>query len=220
MKKATPTNNLPSDKPIVYAFIDSQNLNKGVETDILHKGNQIYSGWQLDFKKFRQYLKDKHRVDIAFLFIGNLPGMESMYAYLQRCGYILILKPTTSYHDNEGNLRVKGNVDTDIVLYAAAREFDNYDEAVIVTGDGDFLSLCEYLDESGKLRKLVIPNKHRFSQLLTKYAHLFDFVSVNRKKLEKTKKTSMVLADAHAKVARHGDTSTVAKNVKKVNNRK
>lgn len=210
-------------KPVVYAFIDSQNLNMGVGSDVVHRGKKIYSGWRLDFKKFRRYLQDKHKVEVAFLFVGNLPGNEGLYEYLQRCGYILILKPTTTFKDKDGEIRVKGNVDTDIVLYAAAREIDNYDKAVIVTGDGDFLSLCVYLDEHDKLGRICIPNKLRHSQLLDKYHDRFDFVSVNRKKLEKfesTKKTSMNLSDAHDKVTRHGDTSTITNRTKKVNTRR
>mgnify|MGYP006204103551 CR=1 FL=1 len=80
---------------------------------------------------------------------------------------------------------VKGNVDTDLVLYAAAREFNNYDKAIIVTGDGDFLSLLEFLDNKNKLGKIIIPNKVRYSQLLNKYVNYFDYASTNRKKLEK-----------------------------------
>lgn len=201
-------------KPIMYAFIDSQNLNMGVGNDVFHHGKKIYSGWNLDFNKFRQYLKDKHKVEIAFLFIGNMPGNERLYEYLQRCGYVLILKPTTTYKDKDGEVRVKGNVDTDIVLYAAAREIEAYDKAVIVTGDGDFLSLCTYLEERGKLGRICIPNKLRHSNLLDHYSDRFDFISVNRTKLEKAKhkkKTSINSSDAHGEVTRHGDTSIVAK---------
>lgn len=170
---------------IVYAFIDSQNLNLGVSHDITYNGKKIYAGWQLDYARFRRYLKDKLKVDTAFLFIGNLPGNEGLYAYLQRVGYIVVLKPTTSFKGEDGTIKVKGNVDTDIVLYAAAREIDHYDKAVIVSGDGDFLSLYDYLSERDKLGRVVIPNKRRYSQLLNKYAALFDFVSVNQAKLEK-----------------------------------
>lgn len=169
----------------VYAFIDSQNLNMGVGEDVVRNRRKIYEGWKLDFVKFRRFLKDKYHVETAFLFIGNLQGNEGLYEYLQRAGYVLILKPTTSYKDSDGRMRVKGNVDTDLVLYAAAREIDNYDQAVIVSGDGDFLSLYEYLDEKGKLGKIIIPNKKRYSQLLSKYAMILDFVSVNKIKLEK-----------------------------------
>ncbi len=55
--------------------------------DVLYKGRRIYIGWPLDFAKFRRYLKDKFKVDTAFLFIGNVPGNEGLYAYLQRVGY-------------------------------------------------------------------------------------------------------------------------------------
>lgn len=209
-------------KQTVYAFIDSQNLNIGVAGDVMHKGRRIHKGWELDFKKFRQFLRDKFKVEKAFLFIGNLPGNESLYTYLQGCGYTLVLKPTTTYEE-DGKVRVKGNIDTDLVLYAAAVEFANYDKAVIVTGDGDFLSLCEYLDGKGKLEKIVIPNKHKYSQLLTKFVNYFDFVSVNTKKLEKrnrkepTKKTSIGLPDAHGKVTRHGDNKNISRQKPAVN---
>lgn len=211
-----------SNKQTVYAFIDSQNLNMGVAGDVLHNGKKIHSGWELDFKKFRQYLRDKFKVQKAFLFIGNLPGNEPLYTYLQSCGYTLVLKPTTTYEEN-GQVKVKGNIDTDLVLYAAAIEINNYDKAVVVTGDGDFLSLCEYLDGKGKLAKIVVPNKHKYSQLLTKYVHYFDFVSVNIKKLEKnnskktTKKTSMDLLDAPGKVTRHGDSTNISRSKPGVN---
>ena len=170
---------------ITYAFIDSQNLNLGVSHDIIYRGKKVYAGWHLDFARFRRHLTDKFKVDTAFLFIGNLPGNERLYDSLQRAGYILVLKPTTAFKGEDGTTKVKGNVDTDMVLYAAAKEIDNYDKAVVVSADGDFLSLYEYLEEHNKLGRIIIPNKKRYSQLLNKYAPLFDFVSVNRKKLEK-----------------------------------
>lgn len=55
--------------PIVYAFIDSQNLNLGIRSQ----------GWVLDFKKFRLYLKNKYHVEKAYLFIGMVPGNEQLY---------------------------------------------------------------------------------------------------------------------------------------------
>lgn len=168
-----------------YAFIDSQNLNMSIGSNINHKGRRIYHGWRLDFEKFRIFLRDKYKVEKAFLFIGNMEGQEELYESMQKAGYELVLKPTTSYTDEEGNVAVKGNVDTDLVLYAAAREFNNYDKAIIVTGDGDFLSLLEFLDEKNKLGKIIIPNKVRYSQLLNKFVDYFDFASTNRKKLEK-----------------------------------
>jgi uncharacterized LabA/DUF88 family protein len=169
----------------VYAFIDSQNLNMSIGSNINYKGRRIYYGWRLDFEKFRRFLKDKYKVEKAFLFIGQMEGQDELYDAMRHAGYELVLKPTTSYTDEDGNLTVKGNVDTDLVLYAVGKEYSNYDKAVIVTGDGDFLSLIEHLESKGKLGKIIIPNKVRYSQLLNKFVDYFDYASVNRKKMEK-----------------------------------
>ena len=137
----------------IYAFIDSQNLNLGILRDIKKGRATIYTGWRLDFAKFRVYLKDTYKVERAFLFIGQVPENQKLYTYLQKAGYILVFKPTVQYF-KDGKKTTKGNVDAELVLYAAAKEFSNYDKAVIVTGDGDFACLLEYLEDEKKLSKL------------------------------------------------------------------
>ena len=144
-------------QPIVYAFIDSQNLNLGIRA----------SGWRLDHNKFRLYLRNKYNVDKAYLFIGYVEGNEDLYNNLKEAGFIVVLKETTEY-EVDGKPMVKGNVDAELVLYAAAKTYNNYDQAIIVTGDGDFACLIEYLEEKGKMGKLLVPNRH-FSSLLRKY---------------------------------------------------
>lgn len=152
-------------KPIVYAFIDSQNLNLGTSKD-LYRGNKlIYKGWRLDFKKFRRYLSDKFHVKEAFLFIGFIPQNQNLYNKLNADGYKLIFKPTVK--NNLG--QSKGNVDAELVLHSAAVEYQIYDKAVIVSGDGDFHCLHKHLKEKGKLLKIIIPNKLSESSLLKEF---------------------------------------------------
>src|SRR3989338_3100290 len=139
----------------VYAFIDSQNLNLGTSKSIYRNKKLIYKGWKLDFKKFRKYLADKFRVEKALLFIGYIKKNERLYRSLKGFGYKLVFKPTVN--DNEG--KPKGNVDAELVLYSAAIEFSNYDKAVIVSGDGDFYCLHEYLEKYKKLLSIIIPNR-------------------------------------------------------------
>jgi uncharacterized LabA/DUF88 family protein len=152
-----------------YAFIDSQNLNLAV----------LEQGWKLDFRKFRKYLEDKYAVSRAFLFIGYVPTQQSMYTSLQEYGYVLVFKPTLSLADG----KVKGNVDAELVLHSMI-EYPNYEQAVIVTGDGDFHCLVEYLKKQGKLLRLIIPNKVKYSALLRRFAPDMAFVSDWRGKLE------------------------------------
>jgi uncharacterized LabA/DUF88 family protein len=62
---------------------------------------------------------------------------------------------------------IKGNVDAELVLYAM-KELNNYKQAIIVSGDGDFFSLAEYLDNLGKLANIIAPN-WQYSSLLKPY---------------------------------------------------
>ncbi len=133
-----------------YAFIDSQNLHMGVQAQ----------GWKLDFKRFKSYLQSRHNVSKAFLFIGYIEEQADMYQKLREMGYTLVFKPTVTSGEGE----VKGNVDAELVLQVM-KEWSEYNRAVIVSGDGDFYNLVEYLKEQKKLEVLLIPNKHRYSQL-------------------------------------------------------
>jgi uncharacterized LabA/DUF88 family protein len=141
-----------------YAFIDSQNLNLGVRS----------LGWRIDYKKFRLYLKNKYQVTQAFMFIGLVANNQKLYTELQKAGFILVLKPTVQYFEN-GKETVKGNVDAELVLHAAAIQYDNYDKAIIVSGDGDFACLAEFLAEKDKLLHILTPNA-KYSQLLRPFA--------------------------------------------------
>lgn len=134
-----------------YAFIDSQNVNLAIRS----------LGWQLDWARFRVYLKEKYSVEKAFLFIGYVEGNSSLYTMLQAAGFICIFKPTLEYKDGT----TKGNCDAELVLHAMV-EYLNYDKAVIITGDGDFYCLVKHLLEKEKLEAVLIPNQNKFSGLL------------------------------------------------------
>jgi uncharacterized LabA/DUF88 family protein len=190
MKQATK----PADKQ-VYAFVDSQNLNLGTQL----------AGWKLDWRKFLEYLKKEHGVTRAYLFIGHKVEHEAMYEQLHDLGYSVVLKPTIetaalanpqTYHDQKIADKapkdksgedlpkpvVKGNVDTDLVLYVM-KELPNYDQAVIVSGDGDFLALIEYLDERQKLRAILTPN-WKYSSLLKPFDKNIIRLDQHRRELE------------------------------------
>jgi len=156
-----------------FAFIDSQNLNLSIRDQ----------GWILDFRKFRKYLEDKYHIIKAFVFIGYVPQNQDLYTKLQKDGFILVFKPTLTLSDG----RVKGNIDAELVLHAMI-EFDNYDKALIITGDGDFYCLVDYLRKHAKLLKLMIPNRNKYSSLFAKMMEHIVFMNNLRSKLEYQKK--------------------------------
>lgn len=156
-----------------FAFIDSQNLNLAIRSQ----------DWILDYSKFRKYISDKFGVTKAYLFIGFVSDNQSLYTTLQEAGYVLIFKPTLKLPNDT----YKGNVDAELVLHTMI-QIQNYDYAVIVTGDGDFHCLVEYLIGQNKLGRLVIPNKYRFSSLLRKFTAHISFLNGTQNKLGKQKK--------------------------------
>ena len=155
-----------------YAFIDSQNLNLGTSKDIYKNKRLIYKGWKLDFEKFRKYLSDKFRVNKVFLFIGYIKQNQRLYSKLKQFGYILVFKPTV--RDSLG--KPKGNIDAELVLYCAKIEYGNYNKAIIVSGDGDFYCLHEFLIKNNKLLRIIIPNIKNQSSLLKKYQQYKTFI--------------------------------------------
>ncbi len=157
----------------IYAFIDSQNLNLGI----------LGCGWKLDFGRFRVYLKDKYNVSKAYLFIGYVAGNEALYTYLHQAGYVVIFKPTLSSVDKEGGGYTKGEVDAELVLHTMV-EYPNYDKAIVASGDGDFHCLVEYLVQQGKLGRILIPNRKKYSALLRRFrADYIDYLDGLSQKL-------------------------------------
>ena len=154
-----------------YAFIDSQNLNLAIRE----------LGWKLDTRRFRIYLEEKYDVTKAYLFIGYMPQNIGLYAKLQDDGFICIFRPTLTYKDGT----TKGNCDAELVLQTMI-EFNNYDKAILVSGDGDFQCLARHLYEQEKLGALLIPNQKKFSALLKFeiFKPYHRFVSDLRYKLE------------------------------------
>lgn len=156
-----------------YAFIDSQNVYLSIK-------NQ---GWKVDYNKLRVYLKDKYNIEKAYLFMGYVEGNQSIYKRLQEDGYIVIFKPTLVYKDGS----TKGNCDAELVLHAMI-EYNNYDKAVIVSGDGDFFCLAKYLKDNHKLGAVIVPDQNKYSALLKKINtnddKFLNFMSDFRNKIE------------------------------------
>ena len=150
-----------------YAFIDGQNLYLAIQG----------LGWKLDYKKFRVYLREKYAVEKAYMFMGFVPDNQELYNFLQTVGFVLIFKPIL---ENEKGV-VKGNCDAELVLQAMI-DIDSYNQALIITGDGDFYCLVKHLDINNKLLKVLAPSAHNCSSLLRKVAgNKISYVSDLRK---------------------------------------
>ncbi len=139
------------------AFIDGNNLYKAKED----------TGWKLNTKRFRRYLKEMYGVDKAYYCIGFMESNKGLYERLTSEGYEMVYKKI-SIVDGE----IKGNIDADLVLKAMT-QYRIYKEAVIVTSDGDFACLVEYLIKKNKLRSVIASKREKCSHLLEKASGTF-----------------------------------------------
>lgn len=126
------------------AYIDGANLHKGIEN----------LGWKLDYFRLRIWLTEKYSVRDAYLFLGLVPKYKDMYTRLQEQGYTLVFKEVTY----DGNGKVKGNCDADIVVKAMEDTYENkYESAILVASDGDYASLVTLLLKKNKLNTILSP---------------------------------------------------------------
>lgn len=157
----------------VYAYIDGNNLTRGVRE----------MGWELDYARFRVYLRDKYKVRKAYLFLGYIPKYREQYKQLRQAGYILVFKPAVISIRN-GVETYKANVDAEIVLHCTSHFYENkFTSAVIVSGDGDFFCLIKRLDRSAKLERQIIPNRYRHSQLFARFPRKVSYLNALKEKL-------------------------------------
>jgi len=136
------------------AFIDGQNLHLGTRE----------SGWSVDHLKFRVYLKDKYKIDEAYYFLGFISeDNQDLYNSLQKAGFILY------FRDHSSALRgsKKGNVDSDIVFEIMRKlvEAESFEKGFIVSGDGDYKKLVDYLIKKDRFGKMLFPNRAFASSL-------------------------------------------------------
>jgi len=153
-----------------YAYIDGQNLHLGTaKADVK---------WHIDLAKFRIYLREKYKVEKAFYFLGYVQEgtqIEQLYEKIQGAGFILQFRQ----HNSAMIGTKKGNVDSDIIFSVMKTIYkdEQCDKIILVSGDGDYKMLVDFLIEEDKFLKILFPNR-QFSSSLYKqlgaqyFAHL------------------------------------------------
>jgi len=138
------------------AFIDGQNLYMGTRSD-----NPI---WDIDLKKFRKYLFKKYFVKKAYYFLGYENGLyKKLYKEVEESGFILEFRQ----HNVAMLGKKKGNVDSDIIFSIMKKLYkkENFDKIILISGDGDYKMLVDFLIEENKFAKILFPNKQFASSL-------------------------------------------------------
>lgn len=151
--------------PTNIAFIDGQNLHLGTTE----------SNWNIDYQRFRTYLRDKYKIKEAYYFLGYLSEeLQGLYQNLQKAGFIVVFREHSALLKG----KKKGNVDTDIVFEMMKSIIeDDFGKIVLISGDGDYKKSVDYLIKKDKFQKILFPNVKKASSLYKKlgseyYDHL------------------------------------------------
>ncbi|MCK5588986.1 MAG: NYN domain-containing protein [Candidatus Pacebacteria bacterium] len=164
-----------------YAFIDGQNLYLGTKE----------VNFVIDFKKLRVYLRDKYKIEEAYYFLGFVKEKENtLYTQLQKAGFIIIFREHSELL--AGNK--KGNVDPDIIFEIMKKlldESDDFEKVLIISGDGDYKKLVDYLIQKKRFLKILFPNKKFASSLYKKITwEYFDYLEKIKHKISYKKKVT------------------------------
>jgi len=114
--------------------------------------------------------------EAELLLIGRHLQRVRFYIKLDEFGYNLYLKPVKLYDQDDGTTKRKANCDVDMAFYLM-KEKDNFERAVILSGDGDFLPVLKYLRNTGK-EIIVLARGARTAGEIKKFAggNFRDFV--------------------------------------------
>ncbi len=136
-------------------------LNIYIDGNNLHRAAKEL-GFEIDYKKFRGWLRQKYNPTSVYLFIGLVPDRVKFYEHLQECGFLLVFKQTITVNGS-----VKGNCDAELVLKTVSDFYTkSFIQCILITGDGDFGCLVEFLKENKAIQTLLSPNIHKCSILL------------------------------------------------------
>ena len=152
------------------AYIDGNNIHKGI----------LDLSWRLDYKRFASFLRFKYKAQKIYIFLGLIPSNIKLYQDLQEWGYTIVFKPIVP----DGNGKVKGNCDAELVLQATSDFYERKcDSAILVSSDGDFACLVKFLKEKGNDILILSPEPKSCSILLKRTGVSITYLQELRSKL-------------------------------------
>lgn len=165
------------------AYVDGQNLYLGTTSR--------EPVWYIDLVRFRVYLTQKYNVDRAYYYLGFVQEgepFEKLYEEIQLAGFVLVFRQHTSAMLG----KKKGNVDSDIIFSIMKRLYKNesFDKIILVSGDGDYKMLVDFLIDENRFEKILFPNGKFASSLYKQISHIYfdDLSKIElRSKIEKRK---------------------------------
>ncbi len=162
------------------AFIDGQNLYLWT--------TKSEENWTINLEKFRIYLKEKYHISKAYYFLWYVKDENNLlYTQLQEAWFIVVFKKQMV----EMTTKKKWNIDSDLIFLVMEKlieEPDKFSKILLVSWDGDFKILVDYLIKKERFLKILFPNKKYASSLYKELGRkYFDYISNIKLKIENIK---------------------------------
>lgn len=138
----------------IAVFVDVQNM--------YYSAKNLYNG-KLDYQSLLDVAKDGRRIirAIAYVITAQTPDEEGFFEVLENIGFQVRKKELKEFY---GGAK-KGDWDMGMAI-DAIRLSEKIDVAVIVTGDGDFVSLVKHLKAKGIQVEIIAFGKSTAEELV------------------------------------------------------
>jgi uncharacterized LabA/DUF88 family protein len=121
-------------------------------------GPNLYStaknlGFDIDYKLLKKEFASQSRLIRAMYYTALLDDQEyspirPLVDWLDYNGYTMVTKPAKEFTDSMGRRKIKGNMDIEIAI-DMLKMASFLDHVVLFSGDGDFRSLVEAVQQRG-----------------------------------------------------------------------
>lgn len=150
----------------VYVFIDAENIFYAQRT----------LGWKISYEKLIKYFKKECGNDIkCFIYKGAdeyNAGQKKFLDMLDINGYILRTKIVKKIKSRGGGYKWKSNLDMELAFEMVDLK-NNYDSAVLLSGDSDFAVPIDRIKKAGK-RIIAMSTRGHISKELLERAKFLD----------------------------------------------
>lgn len=118
--------------------------------------------WFIDPKKLLAWVATRGQVVDATYYVSTDPTNDKQMAFLKalyHMGFSVEQKPIKTFSQGDGSEKHKANLDVEIVV-DMFNTIDRYDEAILVSGDADFVRPLQALKARGK--QFLVISTHGF----------------------------------------------------------
>ena len=106
---------------------------------------------------------------------------QPLYEIIQEAGFILQFRK----HNSAMKGKKKGNVDSDIIFDVMHKLYkkENFNKILLISGDGDYKMLVDFLIKENKFKKILFPNTKYASSLYKDISRQY-FDNLSKKSLK------------------------------------